>query len=425
MGKNNKKNNKKNKKNNTNAANSNNGDDEINRRFPFVSVCTPTYNRRPFISGMLRCFNHQIYPRNRMEWIIIDDGTDKIEDLVKDHPSVKYFSYDNKMTLGRKRNLMHEKSKGDILVYMDDDDYYPPERVSHAVDKLKADNEVLCAGSSELCIYFKHINKMYQFGPYGKNHATAGTFAFKRKLLENNRYDEDACLAEEKVFLKDYTVPFVQLDASKTILVFSHEHNTFDKKKLLENINPTVVKESNKTVDYFIKDKDLKEFYMNIDESLKTYEPGLPSMKPDVLMQMIKIEEGRRKRAEEMLQQGGGQIITIDSCGNKTQLNSNQVVEMIKMQKQEIVALKQKEINQTFNVTTIDGETRVLTINKLKELVISQGDRLINVEKELTDKTSQCEQLEQENKTLKESSYLSQNNVDTSSVIDIDITVAN
>lgn len=31
---------------------------------------------------------------------------------------------------------MHEKSKGDILVYMDDDDYYPPERVSHAVETL-------------------------------------------------------------------------------------------------------------------------------------------------------------------------------------------------------------------------------------------------------------------------------------------------
>ena len=32
-----------------------------------------------------------------------------------------------KMTLGKKRNLMHEKSKGDIIVYMDDDDYYPPD----------------------------------------------------------------------------------------------------------------------------------------------------------------------------------------------------------------------------------------------------------------------------------------------------------
>ena len=64
-------------------------------------------------------------------------GTDKVEDLVINHPHVKYFKYDTKMKLGKKRNLLHEKSKGDIIVYMDDDDYYPPQRVSHAVQKLQ------------------------------------------------------------------------------------------------------------------------------------------------------------------------------------------------------------------------------------------------------------------------------------------------
>ena len=49
---------------------------------PFVSICTPTFNRRPFIPAMLKCFDHQTYPKDRMEWIIVDDGTDPIEDLV-------------------------------------------------------------------------------------------------------------------------------------------------------------------------------------------------------------------------------------------------------------------------------------------------------------------------------------------------------
>ncbi len=142
-------------------------------KYPFVSVCTPTFNRRPFISHMIKCFQAQTYPKDRMEWIIIDDGTDKIEELVINIPQVKYFKYDKKMTLGAKRNLMHDKSIGEILVYMDDDDYYPPERVSHAVETLKSNPSALCAGSSEIYIYFKHISKLYQFGPYGPNHATA------------------------------------------------------------------------------------------------------------------------------------------------------------------------------------------------------------------------------------------------------------
>jgi hypothetical protein len=303
-------------------------------KYPFVSICTPTFNRRPFIPAMLKCFEHQTYPKHRMEWIIIDDGTDKIEDLVKHHPNVRYFKYDEKMTLGKKRNLVHDKSIGDILVYMDDDDYYPPERVSHAVETLQANPHALCAGSSEIYIYFKHIEKMYQFGPYKDTHATAGTFAFRRELLKNNRYEEEACLAEEKAFLKDYTVPLVQLNPQKVILVFSHEQNTFDKRKLLENPNQ-FVKESSKTIDDFIKQPELKEFYLNIDSKLENYSPGDASMKPDVLKQMLQMEEKRRKAAED--QAKNCQQITIQQNGGPpTVLTTPQVVELIKQQQTQI-----------------------------------------------------------------------------------------
>jgi glycosyltransferase involved in cell wall biosynthesis len=200
-------------------------------KYPFVSICTPTFNRRPFIPIMIQCFEHQTYPKDKMEWIIVDDGTDKIEDLVKDIPQVKYFKYDEKLTLGKKRNITNEKAEGEIIIYMDDDDYYPPERVKHAVDTLR-DSKALCAGSSAMFIYFKHINKMFQFGPYGANHATAATFAFKKQLLDITKFDENSSVAEEKKFLKDYTIPFVQLESKKSILVFSHNHNSFDKKQL-------------------------------------------------------------------------------------------------------------------------------------------------------------------------------------------------
>ena len=53
------------------------------KQLPMVSVCTPTFNRRPFIPYMIRCFREQDYPRDKMEWIIVDDGTDPIEDLIQ------------------------------------------------------------------------------------------------------------------------------------------------------------------------------------------------------------------------------------------------------------------------------------------------------------------------------------------------------
>jgi glycosyltransferase involved in cell wall biosynthesis len=269
---------------------------------PLVSICTPTFNRRPFFPFIIKCFENQDYPKDRLEWIIIDDGTDSIEDLVADIPQIKYFGYKNKMSLGEKRNLMHEKATGSILVYMDDDDYYPPCRVSHAVETLEKNPRALCAGSSEMYIYFKHIHKMIQFGPYGPNHSTAATFAFRRELLNQTKYDDDAAVGEEKQFLKNYTIPFVQLEPLKTILVFSHVHNSFDKKILLDKPSD-FVKESNKKVTDFIKDDTILRFFMNdIDKLLESYQPGRPENKPDVVKQIDTLTKNRQQMEAQMQQ---------------------------------------------------------------------------------------------------------------------------
>jgi glycosyltransferase involved in cell wall biosynthesis len=291
----------------------------INGKYhPLVSVCTPTFNRRPFIPTMLECFRNQTYPKHRIQWIIVDDGTDKIEDLVRHDvcgiSQIEYHSVPNKLSLGAKRNLMHTFVKGSIIVYMDDDDYYPPERIAHAVDKLQENPTAMCAGASEIYVYFKHIQKMYQFGPYGPNHATAGTFAFRKELLEHSRYEDTAALAEEAAFLKGYTVPFVQLDPLKTILVFSHIHNTFDKRKLLESPESNYMRVSPKTVDLFIRrpnEAKVKKFFMeDIEQLLAEYKPGEPAMKPDVLKQIAEIDKERTSRnsgqTKVMMKRGDG-----------------------------------------------------------------------------------------------------------------------
>ena len=359
---------------------------------PFVSICTPTFNRRPFIPSMIKCFNHQTYPKDRMEWIIIDDGTDKIEDLISDIPNVKYYKYDEKMPLGKKRNLMHEKSVGEIIVYMDDDDYYPPERVSHAVTMLQSHPKALCAGSSEIYIYFKHIEKMYQFGPYGPNHATAGTFAFKRELLNEHRYEDHAALAEEKAFLKNYTVPFVQLEPKKTILVFSHIHNTFDKKTLLTNAHPQFTKVSEKKIEDFIKEEDLKEFYTNMIENLlKEYEPGKPEMKPDVLSQIEKLTQER----EELIMK----------TNNQMRMQQQQMLENVGISKDDIEKLK-KNPTECMRIMH-DNQTKIHMNQILLNLIKDHNENVnhitgeINGKQEILSNTQIVGILQQQDRAIK------------------------
>ena len=335
-------------------------------KYPSVSICTPTFNRRPFIQSMIKCFEHQTYPKDMIEWIIIDDGTDKIEDMVSHIKQVKYFKYDAKMTLGKKRNLAHAKSSGDILIYMDDDDYYPPERISHAVEMLKQHPKALCAGASEMHIYFKHVSALYKFGPYGPNHSTAATFAFKRELLKQTSYDETASVAEEKHFLKNYTIPFVQLDTTKTILVFSHEHNSFDKKTMLLDAPNRFVVRSDKTVDDFVKQPDLKKFYMeDIDELLKSYEPGKIEHKPDVMVQLNTMNIQRENMIKEQQKQAEliNQINNMSSpqnAGNLIASYQNKITDMSKVI-QELLLENQKL-----------KETNMYMDNKLREIIYEQ-----------------------------------------------------
>jgi hypothetical protein len=354
---------------------------------PMVSVCTPTFNRRPFIPIMFECFRNQTYPKNRIEWIIVDDGSDKIKDLIEtaNIPQIRYFEVNEKMTLGAKRNYMHKHVRGDIIVYMDDDDYYPPERVSHAVERLESNKNALCAGASEIYIYFKHIQKMIQCGPYGPNHATAGTFAFRKELLKITSYEEHAAVAEERAFLKDYTIPFVQLDPLKAILVFSHEHNTFDKRKMLINPHPDYLKESPKTVDMFIRTKAelrIKNFFMNeIDKLLEKYEPGEPKMKPDVLKQIKEIEAEREKMIQEEMEkmkQKSNSPIMLNRPGEEpVQLSNQDVVKIITQQQEQ---LKQ-------------------FVSKTQDL----EKMIVNLQKQLLDKTKEVKALKNENQALKSS----------------------
>ena len=375
-------------------------------KLPFVSICTPTFNRRPFIPAIIKCYLNQDYPQDKMEWIIIDDGFDKVGDLFKGVPGVKYYSYDEKMTLGKKRNLMHTKTKGDIIVYMDDDDYYPPDRVSHAVERLRSNPQALCAGSSEIYIWFKHIQTMYQFGPYNQNHGTAGTFAFRRELLKKTKYNENASLAEEKEFLKNYSIPFVQLDPLKTILVFSHNHNTFDKKTLIENGENQFQKKSIKTVDMFVKDPEVRHFFMEkIEDLLKDYDPGEPKHKPDVLKQTQELKEQREAMQQEaMLKQGS--ITVTSSDGSKKQLNMQEVIELLQKQQEQLqqqhLQMQQMQMQLQQNAGGGGGagnEDLQFEIEILKYRV----EELTNENKELTEKNKELEERQNASTSVEDS----------------------
>jgi hypothetical protein len=243
---------------------------------------------------------------------------------------------------------MHDKCSGEIIVYMDDDDYYPPERVSHAVETLLANPAALCAGSSEMHIYFDHIKTLYQCGPYGPNHATAATFAFRRALLDQVRYDDESAVAEEKHFLKNYTIPFVQLETTKSILVFAHIHNSVDKKTLIENPNKYIQKSPKQLSDFFSNNgkdtQQLRQFYVdNLNETITVYTLGKPELKPEMMKQINNMAEERKRLMgplqeihEQMQHQFNVQLQEVRASYEQALANKDYLIQLLMKQNKEL-----------------------------------------------------------------------------------------
>jgi hypothetical protein len=195
---------------------------------------------------------------------------------------------------------------------------------------------------------------MYRFGPYGPNHSTAGTFAFKRVLLKDTHYEDTAYLAEEKYFLKNYTVPFIQLDPLKTILVFSHEQNTFDKRKLIDTSNK-MCNESALQVKNFIKNVELQKFYMeDIGKLLLTYDAGNIKHKPEVIDEIKKRDIEREKHKTQT-------VSVKQPNGTDRVLSNNEIIEALKFKMDENAKL-QKELELKNN-----------QINQLLQLIKDKG----------------------------------------------------
>jgi glycosyltransferase involved in cell wall biosynthesis len=240
-----------------------------------VSIVTCTYNRKIFYENLKHIVADQNYPHDLLEWVIVDDSTESNAEMfpaVLDSISIRYFHLKNKIPLGKKRDFINRLAKGKYIVNFDDDDYYPPCRVSHAVDMLKKTN-LSIAGCNIMFMYFCKNKQIYQLGPYGDNHATAATFAYTKEYTKTHTFFDPANghYGEESVFTNNWQTPMAQLDPMKTTLTLSHTDNTIEKTMFLEEkygqLNKTVRLTGLKISDFM--GEDYQQFYLNIPYEFK------------------------------------------------------------------------------------------------------------------------------------------------------------
>ena len=172
---------------------------------PSISIITPTRNRRHLFSLAMRNWLLTEYPKEKMEWIIIDDGEENIKDLVENDKRIRYINLQSKhpLPIGHKRNLCVQFAKNDIILCMDDDDYYVPE---HALSRTKAllqyqKDGVGCVGCSAMGAMDLTSDKS-SFISNGKRFLTESTMAFTKKFWEQRRFSPQVRSGEYFKFLQ-------------------------------------------------------------------------------------------------------------------------------------------------------------------------------------------------------------------------------
>lgn len=151
-----------------------------------VSCIMPTADRRPFVPEAIACFLGQDYaPR---ELLILDDGADAVGDLVPADARIRYLRIDAGLTLGAKRNRACAEARGEVIVHWDDDDWYPPDRLSRQVAALRDGIDV--CGSSR--VYYRDAAGgrawEYVYSAPGRPWVGGNTLAYRRTAWERTPF---------------------------------------------------------------------------------------------------------------------------------------------------------------------------------------------------------------------------------------------
>ena len=94
-----------------------------------------------------------------------------------------------------------------------------------------------------------------------------------------------------------------------------------------------------------------KKFYSEeIDDLLKNYEPGDPKHKPDVLKQIVEIEERRKKHN----QVNSNSRIILNNNGKDIELNNQQIVELLTNQQKQLQTANNLLNEKMFTITKLE-----------------------------------------------------------------------
>ena len=200
---------------------------------PDVSIVTITKDRRKFMPLAKYSYLIQSYPEDKIEWVIVDDGDDPIEDTLFGVPNVKYV-WCEKMSVADKRNLGVKSAMYDIVCMLDDDDVYPNNSILQRVAMLLKEPKKECVFCTTIpCYDIKKYSSFMNVPPITlpmSQRVSEATLGFTRKFWEERKFQSGVQIAEADAFIRDREQMCREISPQEVIVSLVHPLNTSSRK---------------------------------------------------------------------------------------------------------------------------------------------------------------------------------------------------
>lgn len=211
---------------------------------PHCSVLTPVYDRKKFLPLMISNMINIQYPKNKLEWVILDSWSKDgkvAEPLFKSEEEIRHYSRiisihiryiyrPEAVSIGKKRNMLVKEARHKYCINMDSDDIYLPHYILYSVRELIKNKKECCGSPQMLFVYPNDNYKITGINCPSLRQIHEATMCHTKKHHKRmggyatNSQGEGAKMIDgcnEKVFLKT--------DITKCMVCVAHEDNTIGK----------------------------------------------------------------------------------------------------------------------------------------------------------------------------------------------------
>lgn len=178
---------------------------------PLVSVIIPTYNYAKYIVEAVNSVLTQTYPQDKIEIIIIDDGsTDNTFEILKNFIENNIISYSFQENKGKANATYNaiQKCQGKYIFNLDADDYYLPTKIAEYIQVFESIEEIVhVAAPAKIFFEEKNFTKNEILPEDILNKVLDGKWLLKRFYNNNMLFGGGTTYAARASTLKAINIP--------------------------------------------------------------------------------------------------------------------------------------------------------------------------------------------------------------------------